>query len=155
MSREFIYRLHCGDCSFGELCDPKEMLARLRMLGMMRRAEEPKAEIVAELFVTAAQRLSCPECGRQGLAATPAEEDDGDWGQARACKRCGEPIPAERVELFPDVEHCATCQGKSDVGDHQDEREFCPHCGGVMQMQQSRGSGLARYAMVCSGCGRR
>lgn len=33
--------------------------------------------------------------------------DDGTYG---VCQRCGQPIPAERLEMFPAAVHCVPCK---------------------------------------------
>jgi len=129
------------------------MLKRLQQLGMLRRAETPAADVVAELFISAADRMQCDECDAMGLFASPAvEEDDDDWGDARTCKKCSKPIPAERLELFPNATYCVACQASADSGQAEHDVEYCPRCGSIMQMRQTRAGGISRYVIACEVC---
>ena len=82
-----------------------------------------------------------------------AEEDDwDDWGGAVACQGCRQPIPRERLDIFPGTKLCAACQQKDDSGAN-DEPEFCPRCGDIMSVRLK--SGTSRYVMSCPSCGSR
>ena len=70
----------------------------------------------------------------------------------RTCQGCGQPIAAERLEVFPDATHCTACAAAGIQGG-DDEREFCPRCGGLMVTRQSTAGGITRYVMSCSDCG--
>jgi len=121
---------------------------------LLRRDVTPELDLLAELFRASAGKFACPECSAVGLAVR-AVDDDGDdeaWGMARKCDGCGQPIPKERVEALPNVRLCVACQSGDDRGETPGEREFCPRCGSVMVVRQSRGAGLARYALVCPAC---
>ena len=148
------FDLRCPACSAVVSYGPKEMAARLRQAGKLRRVAEPEIEILAELFTASAATFACDSCAAVGLVARPAAEDDSDWGGSRACEVCGKPIPAERVELFPHIKVCVTCQGKSESGRDTADAEYCPRCGAIMKLRQSRGGGVTRYAMSCPECGR-
>ena len=84
------------------------MPGRLRALGSLRREKEPSPELVFELFRSAADRLPCSKCGSVGMVIGPCEDewDDESWGMQRGCNSCGKPIPAERLELFPNTRLC-------------------------------------------------
>ena len=134
------------------------MLARLRAAGMLRREKEPSAELVAELLSTATGRFICSECGGLGLTVAPLEDefDDEPWGQTeRQCTSCAQVIPAERVELFPDVTLCVKCQRIDEAGGPADTPDYCPKCGAVMTTRLHSGSGITRYQITCPQCGRR
>ncbi len=119
---------------------------------MVRRDTAPELELLGELFRTAAARFTCPKCQTVGLAAKAAEaEDDEAWGMARKCAECGQPIPRERLEVFPGAELCVTCQGRSDRGEAGGALEYCPRCGSVMTLRQQR-RGVTRYVMSCPTC---
>jgi hypothetical protein len=93
-----------------------------------------------------------------GLTATPVEDefDDEAWGAVvRRCTSCKQVIPAERVELFPDVTLCVQCQRVDEAGGTADTPDYCPRCGAIMTTQMHTGSGITRYRMTCSGCGGR
>jgi predicted RNA-binding Zn-ribbon protein involved in translation (DUF1610 family) len=130
------------------------MLRWLKSAGMVRRDTAPEPELLPELFRAAAAKFACPKCGRLGLVAADAGEDDDEaWGMARKCVECGQPIPRERLEVFPGATLCVECQGKSDRGEPTGEAEYCPRCGSVMQLRQS-GRGVTRYVMACPRCRR-
>ena len=127
---------------------------RLRQVGKLRRAAEPEEAVLAELFIAASGSFGCDTCGHTGLTPLPAADEDADWGGQRACESCGKPIPAERVELLPSVKICVTCQSQSESGQDQAEPEFCPRCGAIMKLRQSRAGGITRYVTTCPECGR-
>lgn len=130
------------------------MLDWLRGVKMVRRDTQPDEELLGELFRAAAARLTCPHCQAVGLAVTPAKlEDDEDWKMARACEECGRPIPRERLEILPQSRLCAECQGRLDRGESEDSPQYCPKCGSVMKLRQSR-RGVTRYEMICPQCRR-
>jgi DNA-directed RNA polymerase subunit M/transcription elongation factor TFIIS len=134
------------------------MLRRLQAAGMMRRAKEPDTAITEELFIQSAGRFSCPECGRAGLIAEEAKDDWSEeaGGTSRRCARCRQPIPPERLEIFPAATLCAGCQQTSEKDDDAGAQtpEYCPRCGSVMALRGAKG-GVARYVMVCPECGKR
>jgi predicted RNA-binding Zn-ribbon protein involved in translation (DUF1610 family) len=149
-----LFELHCSACLAATSCGPKEMAARLRQVGKLRRAAEPEAVVLAELFVAAAPGFRCDACGHVGLSPKPAAGDNDDWEGQRACESCGRLIPAERVELFPNVKVCVACQSKNESGQDQAEPEYCPRCGAIMKLRQSRARGITRYVTTCPECGR-
>jgi predicted RNA-binding Zn-ribbon protein involved in translation (DUF1610 family) len=130
------------------------MLRWLQSAGMMRRAKEPEAPLIEELFAQSGDRFACPQCGRMGLLVEDADDDwsDDAWGEARKCARCGKPIPAERLEIFPNATHCAACQQTADSAE-ADTPEYCPRCGAIMTLRAARIGGVQRYQMVCPSCG--
>jgi len=130
------------------------MLVRLRALGSLRREKEPAPELVFELFQSAANRLRCSECGHTGMVISPCENecDDEAWGMQRPCNSCGKPIPAERVELFPDIRLCVDCQRREESGSADEEPDYCPKCGSIMAIVLRRNRGIARYEMKCPEC---
>jgi ssDNA-binding Zn-finger/Zn-ribbon topoisomerase 1 len=128
------------------------MLDWLRKLKMVRRDAAPEPELLPELFRAAAGRFVCPQCKGVGLAiGAPDDESDEAWGMARKCDACGHPIASERLEVFPDTRLCVECQAASDRGDAPADNEYCPRCGSVMTIRQSR-RGLTRYVMSCPHC---
>lgn len=128
------------------------MIEWLREAQMTRRGTAPEAELLGELFRAGAGRFACPQCGAVGLAVEDAAvEDDEAWGMARKCDDCGKPIARERLEVFPDTRRCVSCQGRSDRGEATGPDEYCPKCGSVMSMRQSR-RGVTRYVMSCPNC---
>jgi DNA-directed RNA polymerase subunit M/transcription elongation factor TFIIS len=131
------------------------MLQWLKSAGMVRRDAAPDLDLLPELLRSAAGRMKCPECGQVGLSAEaiPEDADDEDWGMQRQCAICDQPIPAERLEIFPNAELCVACQAKSDRGESSGAVEYCPHCGSVMTVRQDR-RGVTRYVMACPQCRR-
>lgn len=131
------------------------MLQWLREARQLRRGAEPEPELLSELFRAAADKFACPNCSTIGLVVgdMPAEDDE-EWGMGRACEACRKPISSERLELIPGARLCATCQGRSDRGELAGPAEYCPRCGSVMTLRQSRGAGITRYVMACPSCRR-
>ncbi len=147
--------LRCPQCSHVTQCGPEQLLLRLQQIGMLRRVKDPEWQLLCELAPSAAERLACPQCEHIGLlAGEDRADDDDDWGIGRSCAACGKPIPPERVELYPDAKLCATCQQSQDAGAVHDDPEYCPKCGALMTVRQTRGAGITRYVSVCSECRR-
>lgn len=152
MTERFLLEFHCPACRHREVKDFTRTVESLRTSGMLRRVEHPEEALVMELIATSANRLRCSECGEAGLDISEAH-DEFDRPESKNCERCGAQIPAERLEVFPDTNVCVKCQSTGEAGPSGDEPDFCPRCGGLMQMRQAGGSGLARYVMTCSDCG--
>ena len=146
--------LVCPQCSWSAVCIAETMLDWLRRHGRLKRADDVEAELVKELFVANANRFSCPNCRAVGLAAGPPREESEDWEVGRACEVCGEPISAERMEVFPDTRVCAGCKENEEAGRSNDQPDYCPRCGAILQLRPTRGPGISRYQMVCPECGR-
>jgi hypothetical protein len=119
----------------------------------LRREPEPDDDLVAALLVEAAPRMTCPVCKEQALSATPTDVGDNEeWQAAVLCEVCRGPIPPERLEAVPGTKRCAACQGKAEAGQLADaEPEYCPHCGAIVELRVSRGSGITRYKRFCTG----
>ncbi len=127
------------------------MQSWLLRAGMLRRNEHPSEAEMRELLPVAASKLTCPECGARGLATVSADEtDDADWPAARRCQSCGQAIPPERLEVFPDVELCVDCQRRVDHRVPQPTDEFCDRCGWPMTLRASTGRGITRQVLACS-----
>ncbi len=126
-------------------------MRRLRAAGMLRRNDASDDAELRVLPPTAAAKLACPDCQATGLRAETIEtHDEDEWPQASTCTTCGALIAAERVEIFPDAKLCVACQGKEDRDESREEPEFCPRCGSLMVVRQTRGAGLTCYALICS-----
>jgi len=146
-------RLGCPSCQSADDCTISEMVGRLRKAGVLKASSDSPPEVIRELFLAAATRLRCDRCGAVGLVAQePDDADNEAWGQARACERCRAPIPAERIELIPDARLCVACQRQADAGSFDDDREFCPRCGAVMELAARRGPGVTRLERRCPAC---
>ncbi len=116
----------------------------------MRRAKNPEAALVVELFRQSREDFECPECDAVLLIEVPAQDD---WPAARKCDGCGQPIPSARIEALPAATMCAACQEKTERGEAVGEAEYCPHCGGILVMRKAA-AGITRYVMRCGDCGR-
>src|SRR5438874_2340816 len=111
----FSYELICRACGWRTVCGPDDAVARMRLIGLLRREREPNDALVETLFVEAAPRMTCPLCKEKGLFAQPSEiEESGDWQAAVLCEVCREPIPPERLEAIPGTTRCATCAAKAE-----------------------------------------
>ena len=150
--------LSCPDCGWRTVCGPADLAARMRIVGLLRRDKDPEEAVLAELSATAAPLMTCPTCKRKGLRITDGEAadgddfSDGDWQAAVLCEVCRQPIDPERLEFVPDAKRCVDCQGKAEAGTlEEDEPEFCPKCGSLVELRVSRGSGLTRYKRFCTG----
>jgi hypothetical protein len=144
------FELVCEACSWRESLDGVEAGQRLRAHGMLRRDESPDPEVLGELLAGIVSELKCPECGVPGVRATRAS-DPGDWQDAVLCEICRKPIPAERLEAIPDTRRCTRCQADAESGSLAEEPEFCPRCGSPMVLRTSRGAGITRYKLFCTG----
>ncbi len=131
------------------------MLRWLQTVGMMRRAKELDVPVIEELFARTADRFRCPECGCAGLIVDEFDDDESDeaWGMAPICARCRQPIPPERLEIFPNATLCATCQNTAEATDAETP-EYCPRCGSIMALRQTTAGGVQRYALFCPQCRR-
>lgn len=148
-----LAELACPRCRHVSVCGPASMIDWLRRVKMVRRGAEPEPDLLGELFRSAAAKFTCPECGTLGLVVRAvAEENDEEWGMARACEACGRPIARERLEVFPDSTLCVECQSRADRGEMTGAKEYCPRCGNLMVVRQVRGSGVTRYVTACPKC---
>jgi hypothetical protein len=136
------------------VCGVDDAIARLRLIGLLRREREPDDDFVAALFFESAPRMTCPICKEKRLAASPidAQDDDGQWQAAVLCEVCRTPIPPERLDAVPSTKRCAKCQGLAESDKLSSiEPDFCPNCGALVDVRVSRGSGITRYKRVCTG----
>jgi hypothetical protein len=150
----FSYELTCSGCGWRTVCGVDDAIARLRLIGLLRREREPDDDLVATLFVESAPRMTCPICKEKALRASPTEglDDDSEWQAAVLCEVCRTPIPLERLDAVPNTKRCAKCQGLAESDKLPDtEPDFCPNCGALVELRVSRGSGISRYKRVCTG----
>jgi hypothetical protein len=148
----FSYEVVCSHCGWQTVCGRVDAIARLRIVGQLRRDPDPDDDLVAALLVEAAPQMTCPLCKERKLRARPAADDGADeWQAAILCEVCREPIDPERVEAIPGTKRCAACQGKAETGQLADEADYCPNCGALVEVRVSRGSGITRYKRVCTG----
>jgi hypothetical protein len=131
------------------------MIDWLRRARMVRKGIEPDAELLGELFRSAAGKFACPECGEIGMTVrAPDDGDDESWGMARRCEGCGQPIDRERLEALPDTRLCTACQAGDEQGAAGGPAEYCERCGNIMVTRPTRGAGVTRYVTVCPICAR-
>ena len=150
-------RLHCPNCSHSEPASSEALLSRLHSAGLLRRASRKEREDLDYLMAlarTIADRWPCAACDAIGLKIEEADEATDEFDGGRPCDACGKMIPAERIKLFPETTLCTNCQSVIDHGGTPDTQEYCPRCGSLMQIRSARGSGVARYALVCPQCRR-
>jgi predicted RNA-binding Zn-ribbon protein involved in translation (DUF1610 family) len=146
------YDARCPECGWFDSVGPQEMIQMLRSAKKVSRRNAPPFDLLEQLFLSAADKMPCPECGHVGLVV---EEARDEWKEEKPCTACGRPIEPERLEFLPDTELCVTCQRHAESGDRQVEFEYCPHCGAPMEIRKSTGPGLTRYVARCSAhCGR-
>ncbi|HEX4414713.1 MAG TPA: TraR/DksA C4-type zinc finger protein [Lacipirellulaceae bacterium] len=143
------------NCGWRTVCGPADAIARLRLIGLLRRDKEPDEDVVAALLTEAAPRMTCSLCKEKRLVARPSDDtgdfSDDDWQAAVLCEVCREPIDPERLEVLPGTKRCAGCQSKSEAGQLADEPDYCPNCGSLVELRVSRGGGITRYRRVCTG----
>src|SRR5688500_8196341 len=146
----------CDVCGYRGTADSETILARLQQAGLLKRAAKEERRDVAYLRAvaeSAAARLACPACGVAGLHLN-AEEPNDPFDAGRPCAACGQRIPAERIELFPETTLCVACQSKVDAGAAPNTQEYCPRCGTPLQVRLRQGAGVSRYDLVCPQCRR-
>lgn len=148
--------LSCRHCSWRTTCGSAELANRLRLVGHLRRDKDPPDELLLQLAPEAAGRMTCPICKEIGLSFSEADAEEqfneADWQAAILCEVCREPIPPERLEVMPDSRRCVACQGKAESGTlEEDEPEFCPRCGSLVELRVSTRGGLTHYRRFCTG----
>jgi Zn finger protein HypA/HybF involved in hydrogenase expression len=146
-------QLECSDCGWWTLCGEAEIVRRLRKLGLFRRATDPPEEMVREVLAVHGLRLACDRCGKTELKVLldADESDRGEWEQVVVCEVCRQPIPPERLEIRPNTTRCVACQDAADRGVSFVEPDYCPRCGSVLELRVSRGGGVTRYKLWCTG----
>jgi hypothetical protein len=151
----FSSELTCSNCGWRTVCGREDAIARLKIVGLLRRDPDPDDDLIRALLTEAAPRMTCPLCKEQRLRAADhdasQDNDDGDWQTAVLCEVCRKPIDPERVEALPGVKRCVGCQGLSETGTDTEEPEYCPNCGSLVELRASRGAGITRYRRFCTG----
>lgn len=145
--------LTCNQCNWRTIAGHDDLVARLRLVGQLRRDKEPDEEIVLALLEDSARLMTCPGCRSVGLKVSDAEDDEfEDWQAAVLCEICRKAIDPDRLEVLPDTRRCTTCQHQAETGTlYDDDPEFCPRCGALVELRVSRGSGITRYKRFCTG----
>jgi hypothetical protein len=152
MERETWHvEIRCAACRFATMLDPAGAASWLLNAGRLRSHSEATRDELRELAVALAPQIACAECRELRLTAAIIADDPADWPEARRCDDCGELIPPERLEIFPNTRLCMKCQSRDDKGLSPDAVEYCPTCGSPMALRPSRGAGIHRYVMQCSG----
>ena len=153
--RRVRVELCCAQCGFTARHDALNLLRRA---GMLKRAgDDVDQHLVTALIAAVGERLTCEQCGHTGIACRAVDEDEDElesWPTTRRCRQCGQPIPGERLRLFPQQEYCAACQKQREEGmSAEDQREFCPWCGQVLLHKATRRRGVTEYVPACPACG--
>lgn len=146
----------CDACGLRGPANSEAIVERLQQAGLLKRAAKEERQDQAYLLAvaeSAGARLACPACGAAGLHLGDEQQHDPFDG-SRPCAACGQAIPAERFELFPETTLCVACQSKVDQGAAPDTQEYCPRCGNPLQVRLRHGAGVARYGLVCPQCRR-
>ena len=147
---DILKQLRCPHCNDRRIVGPEEMIEALRAVGKLRREAKPDWGMLLALFENEVATMRCKGCTMTGLILEAAR-DDFDFQDSKSCEVCGQMIPAERLEIFPDVTRCAACQDKPTAN----ADDYCSHCGGIVQVRTHGGAGVSRYVAVCSDCGLR
>jgi hypothetical protein len=143
--------IRCASCRFATMFDAAAIAVWLQEAGRLHRHSEATLDELRELALALAPQIACGSCGELRLTAALVEDDPNDWPTARRCEDCGQLIPPERLEIFPDTRVCTQCQSRDEQGSSPDAPEYCPHCGSPLVLRLSRGAGIRRYVMECSG----
>ena len=152
MSDDNALQLSCPACTWFLVCDKADAIeAQLRAGGFLLDERAPSARALQTLLRGAGPRLTCPECGSEGLEVAPYTAGEGDWQEAITCEVCRKPIPPERLEALPGVRRCIACQQAAESGAEREEPEYCPKCGAPLVLRVSRASGTTRYKLFCTG----
>ena len=145
---------NCPVCGRDEQSGRKELIGRLRDLGMLRRDDGRDLGLLLELARSRAGDIVCPACDAPGYLPQETSGDEfDDTPPPRPCLACGNVIPPERVELFPESDLCARCQEKVDRGEALSGDDYCERCGSPMIVRKTS-SGVTRYQQVCPQCRR-
>jgi hypothetical protein len=149
----FSVQLECVACGWRTVCGEAEIVRRLRAIGLFRRAAAPPGDLVVEMLRSHGHRLACDCCQATGLARRLDGDDAGrdEWEQVVVCEVCRQPIPEERLAVFPRATRCAACQDAADRGKTSIQPEYCPKCGAVLELRVSRSGGVTRYKLFCTG----
>ncbi len=140
----------CPHCAWSELAGMAQCQRWLGKLGFLRRNANPTSDEVRELTLANAHQIECPECESTGLSIAPYDPAEDSWDAGKACESCGEPIDADRLEIFPDSHLCVTCQQDHEQGRApRNAPTYCPVCGSLMEVRSSGSRGLTRYELVC------
>lgn len=142
--------LACAACGSRETLDAIRIARRLLQAGRLRSNTESSSDELRELALALACKLSCSNCGRIGLDGRFLEDKTEGWQEARRCEGCGDPIDAERLEVFPNTTLCTSCQRQDEASGAPSTGEYCPACGSPMVVRPSTGRGVHRYLLVCS-----
>ena len=142
--------LYCSRCRWMELCGPEGVMRWLNKAGKIKKGRIPDPAIAYEIFRSSASNWTCPSCSTPGLYVRPAAEDVAEWGDPTPCTACGKIISPERLEAVPNATLCIACQNRIDQGLEPITQDYCPRCGSLMTVRQSRGAGLARFVQVCT-----
>lgn len=145
----------CRACGGEEQSGRRDLIDRLRDLGMLRRDDGRNLGLLLELARSKSAEFACPACDAPGFLPQEVSGDDDfdDLPPPKPCMACGGMIPPERVELFPESDLCARCQEKVDRGESLSGDDYCERCGSPLVVRKTS-AGVTRYQQVCPNCRR-
>ncbi len=77
----------CRSCGHRVVVGLSAMLAQLHSEGLLKRAKDPDADLVRELYTSRVAQLPCPTCHATRLTWQPLEDEDGvDWDNRAAVR---------------------------------------------------------------------
>lgn len=155
MENTTLVSICCRNCGVRRTQTVGDVLALLRQQGRLRRDASPSWEFLVQVWQLEQQGVVCANCEQPAIELLPYAAE-GDWGDdtLRVCESCSRPIDEERLEVFPDTTVCSTCKANSEQGEAGGDSDYCPQCGGHMNMVVSRGRS-GSYLQRCQACGYR
>ena len=109
---EYLRRVHCTACDWQAVWGPEQMLDGLRELQILRREKQPDPQTIVLSGRRSRRAVAVRACRHAGLRFEPWSDEFDDELPRRACEICGELIPKERLDIFPQATRCARCQDK-------------------------------------------
>ena len=81
----------CRNCGWRTVCGRDDAVARLRLIGLLRREPDPDEELVAALLGRSGAADDVPDLQGESAcrdAIEPTDDEDGDWQAAVLCEVC-------------------------------------------------------------------
>jgi hypothetical protein len=146
----------CNQCGAMQSFTLAELTDQLRSLKFLRRSDQPDEATILELTrssMASGVWPACETCGKKQFSPPTLESTDftTEWNDEIPCESCGQIIPQERLELFPDSRSCVRCQQKTEKSGSNLDIEYCRHCGNILQIRLSsrRATSYRRYCPAC------
>lgn len=153
------YEIQCMSCGDSQRVDSAGRLRWLQRAGHLRKLQDPHSPLIEALIPGALGISVCHVCQGTGMTiqvkqgGTPVLEDEAEWGVARLCEDCRQPISRERLEALPEAQKCMACQSTATcavaVSTLSDEN--CPRCGNWLHWETLRSS-VRTHRLVCRNC---